>query len=121
MEKFTTIVLTDYYNTSRTEPYPKTNRPRWDAGSVSAFETLPYGEVVARGVPFHQAAPDAEKHLMVLPAPPDGNAIVLPIGKAANYVCVAHCCSRISDCRGRRRGMSVAWLRVRMTQASSGS
>jgi len=109
MKKFTTVVLTDYYNVSRTEPYTPKNRQRWDAGSVGVFENLSYGEVVARGIPFYQAHLNAEKHLLVLPAPPDGDAVMVPIGKTVNYVCVAHCCSlRDNDGLNPEIGVEVA-------------
>jgi hypothetical protein len=102
MEKFTTITLDNYYNSSRVEPYPKVGaKPRWDEGTINALNGLTLGEVCARGIPFSLADPEATAHLIVLPASTDdgkqGKPIALPIGKKAHFVCLGHSCARRDD------------------------
>nr|MBC8234679.1 hypothetical protein [bacterium] len=114
MSKFTTIALDNYYNSSRDEPYPKvSNKPRWDEGTINALDRLTLGEVFARGIPFSLANPEAETHLIVLPASANdgqpGKPVVMPVGKTAHFVCLGHsCASRDNDMLEPAIGVEVA-------------
>ena len=114
MEKFTTIELDNYYNSSCAEPYPEVSaKPRWDEGTINALSRITLGEVYARGIPFSLSAPEAEQHLIVLPASSDdgqpGEPVALPIGKKAQFVCLGHsCASRDNDGLEPAIGIEVA-------------
>ena len=98
MGKFSPIVLNNYFNASKENPYPMVgDKPHWDELSTKRIARLSLKEISTPWIPFEVAMPEASKHLIVLPAvinsKKHGDTITVPIGKNANYVCIAHCCA----------------------------